>query len=188
MAVRTAGRAGAPGATEKVALRSRTTTARRTTAARASGQADRSSSSASATSSSLVLATTASAPLDTSDRCEALSPNSRRLSNTHCIVRPGRPMNAERVTSRSSHRLTVTIGEPGVASAAANTAASGGGSGQNAARSPYHGTAQITARGQISWSPDRTDSEAAGHAPITAARPVRTAPPRPSMNERAGTA
>jgi hypothetical protein len=27
------------------------------------------------------------------------------------------------------------------------------------------------ARGQISWSPDRTDSEAAGHAPITAERP-----------------
>ena len=42
------------------------------------------------------------------------------------------------------------MGDAGVPSAAANTGASGGGSGQNAARRPCHGTAQMTARGQIS--------------------------------------
>ena len=71
MVVRTAGRAGTRAPRENVALRSRTTTARRTVASRGRGTADRSSSSASATSSSLLLATTASAPLDTSDRCVA---------------------------------------------------------------------------------------------------------------------
>ena len=59
-------------------------------------------------------------------------------------------MNAARVTWRSSQRLTVTMGDAGVPSAAANTDASGGGSGQNAARRPYHGTAHTMARGQIS--------------------------------------
>jgi hypothetical protein len=46
--------------------------------------------------------------------------------------------------------LTVTIDDAGVASAASKTDASGGGGGSNAARSANQGTAQITARGQIS--------------------------------------
>ena len=41
----------------------------------------------------------------------APSPNSTRLSNTHCIIRPGRPTNVASVTGRSNHRLTVTIGD-----------------------------------------------------------------------------
>ena len=35
----------------------------------------------------------ATAPLDTSDRCDASPPNTARLSNTHCIDRPGSPTN-----------------------------------------------------------------------------------------------
>ena len=37
-----------------------------------------------------------SAPLDTSERCELASPKSARLSNTHCIARPGRPTKVRR--------------------------------------------------------------------------------------------
>ena len=61
---------------------------------------------------------TSAAPLDTSDRCAASSPNTIRLSNTHCIARPGRPTNGSSRTGRSSHRLTVTIGDASVRRAA----------------------------------------------------------------------
>ena len=40
-------------------------------------------------------------------------PNAWRLSNTHCIVRPGRPTNGTSITGRSSQRFTVTIGDDG---------------------------------------------------------------------------
>ena len=63
-----------------------------------------------ATSAGVSSATSASAPLATSDRCDARSPNACRLSNTHCICRPGSPTNASSITGRSYQRFTVTIG------------------------------------------------------------------------------
>ena len=39
----------------------------------------------------VALPTNALAPLDTSERCELASPRIARLSNTHCIARPGSP-------------------------------------------------------------------------------------------------
>ena len=41
-----------------------------------------------------------------------------RLSNTHCIARPGRPTNGSSKTGRSNHRLTVTIGDDAIAARA----------------------------------------------------------------------
>ena len=38
-------------------------------------------------------------------------PRSRRTSNTHCMAGRGRPTNGTSMTRRSSHRLTVTIGD-----------------------------------------------------------------------------
>ena len=69
-------------------------------------------------SSWLLRFTSADAPLETSDTCEVDSPNSARLSNTHCIERPGKPTNVLEVTGRSNQRLIVTIGEASVDSAA----------------------------------------------------------------------
>src|SRR4029079_5983894 len=62
-------------------------------------------------------ATTSSAPLDTSDRCDHALPARRDLSKTHWNVRRGSPTTAVRVTGRSSQRFTVTIGEGLMASA-----------------------------------------------------------------------
>src|SRR5262249_4254458 len=90
------GRAGWPGASEKGARGQRTTVARTGAALRREGRAQKIPSPADPISSSFERCTIASAPLDTSDRCDADSPdglNTVRLSNTHCIVRPGRPTN-----------------------------------------------------------------------------------------------
>ena len=80
----------------------------------------------------------------------APAPNSSRLSNTHCMVRPGSPRNAASVTRRSSQRLTVTMGEAGVASAASNTGGQRRRLGPERRAQAVPGTAQMTARGQIS--------------------------------------
>jgi hypothetical protein len=71
--------------------------ARITTASRAGGSAARSSRVASAMSVLFDDPVIAEAPLETSDRCEA-SPNTKLLSNTHCIARPGRPRNGRSTT------------------------------------------------------------------------------------------
>ena len=44
----------------------------------------------------------------------AWPPKTARLSNTHCMVRPGRPTSVRSVTTRSNQRLTVTIGDAAV--------------------------------------------------------------------------
>ena len=73
-AVRVPGRAGWPGASENDACGSRTTVARTSTALRASGTASVSSRQASAISSSFDWRSTASAPLDTSERWPTAAP------------------------------------------------------------------------------------------------------------------
>jgi hypothetical protein len=87
----------------------------------------------------------ASAPLDTSERCDASLPNARRLSNTHCIVRAGRPTNGTSVTGRSSHRFTVTMGDDSSAEARATISAIDAGAGSSARARACQGTAQMTA-------------------------------------------
>ena len=99
-----------------------------------------------AISSSFDRSTSGPAPLDTSDRCDAASPKTDRLSNTHCSVRPGRPTSVRSVTTRSNQRLTVTIGEASVRSAASSTRLSASGGSGNTPDSACHGTAQMTAR------------------------------------------
>ena len=91
-----------------------------TCASRTRGSASRSSASAVSMSWPLVHRRTSSAPLDTSDRCEADSPKTSRLSNTHCIVRPGSPTNGSSITTRSNQTFTVTIGDAAVARADAS--------------------------------------------------------------------
>ncbi len=87
------------------------TVPRSSRASRACGSAAVSSACAAAMSSAFVHRSTSAAPLDTRDRCDAVSPTTMRLSNTHCITRPGRPTNGSSSTGRSNHRLTVTIGD-----------------------------------------------------------------------------
>ena len=98
----------------------------------------------------MVIATISVAPLETSDRCEALSPNAIRLSNTHCIVRPGNPAKTSCMTGRSYQRFTVTIGIAAMPAAASSTACSSrGGEAPKSPRRPNQGTAAITgARGE----------------------------------------
>ena len=113
------GRGGWPGATENVARFSRTTTARRSVASRAAGQRRGEFLDERQVDQLLVAAADhrRSAPLETSERCDVGSPNTARLSNTHCIVRPGSPTNVLG-DRRSNQRLTVTIGDAAVDSAA----------------------------------------------------------------------
>ena len=51
-----------------------------------------------------VSATSGDAPLDTRDSREVSPPNTARVSNTHCIARPGRPTNGSSSTARSNPR------------------------------------------------------------------------------------
>src|SRR5688572_10755772 len=145
------GRGGCPGATENEALFSRTTTARSSDAERTAGSASDTSAIARSISSWLLRATTASAPLEMSDRCDAFSPKTARLSNTHCSVRPGSPTSARSITRRSNQRLTVTIGEASVRSAASRTRPSAAGRSGSRSDRACHGTAQIMA-GAVSRS------------------------------------
>ena len=101
-----------PGASENVARFSRTTVARTRRAPRAPGKAAATSRGRERRPASLRRRRPArSAPLDTSDRCEARSPNARRLSNTHCIVAAGQA--DEQIVHHRPvvpQRFTVTIG------------------------------------------------------------------------------
>ena len=116
------------GATENVARFSRTTTARRSDAARAAGNAAVNSLMARSTSSWLPWPTSARAPLETSDRCELASPENRALVE-HPLHRPARQPDERlcSITGRSNQRLTVTIGDAAVDSAARRTPSSAAG-------------------------------------------------------------
>ena len=138
------GRGGSPGASENVARFSRTALARRTVAAAAAGSAALSSRVARSISASFDCATTSSAPLETSDRCDHALPARRDLSKTHWNVRRGSPTNAVRVTGRSSHRLTVTIGEGLIAAACSAIGLSAATPSANAGNA-NQGTADTTA-------------------------------------------
>src|SRR6185436_7444362 len=85
------------------------------------------------------------APLETSDRCELPSPRIARLSKTHCIARPGSPTKEWLVTGRSNQRLTVTIGDAAVDSAARSTLSSAAGRSGNTDGSAYQAVAQMMA-------------------------------------------
>ena len=168
------------------------------------GHGSRSSRQASAISSSFDWRSTASAPLETSERWTGMTPESCRargrlrsrpgrricdVSNTHCIVRPGRPTKASGRTGRSSQRFTVTIGDEAVPAAAAIRGASAPSGSWNRPGRPNHGTATTTASGSGSASP-RTLTLST-RPPRTATRAsalTRTSPPRLSMNARAGSA
>ena len=125
--------------------------------------------------------TSASAPLATSDRCDAASPNARRLSKTHCISRPGSPTNTSSITARSYQRFTVTIGLDAMREAAATIGAIGAVSPTSSDSSANHGTAATT-RGIGSGSP-RTSTPAIRPASILtrASAFSRTSPPLDSM-------
>ena len=114
--VSTPGRAGWPGASENVARCSRTTVRAASTRVPRAGNAPRRLRARRARSaSSLSAPTSASAPLETSDRCDAASPNTCRLSNTHCISRPGRPTNSvvhHRAVEPEIHRHDRRRGHP----------------------------------------------------------------------------
>src|SRR5205807_5006516 len=110
------------------------------------------SRTARAISSSLVTETTFSAPLDTSDRCDVRSPKPRRLSNTHCMVRPGNPTSTCSVTTRSNQRFTVRTGDAAVGSAASSVARSDAGGSTKTSESANQGTAQMmTGATNLSW-------------------------------------
>ena len=124
MGVTVAGRRGWPGASENVACGSRITVARRSAAARTAGIASSNSACASAIRSAFVRSAIGVAPLDTTERCDASSPKTVRLSKTHCMARPGRPMNGSSITCRSNHRFTVTIGDEAMARARSSVSVS----------------------------------------------------------------
>jgi hypothetical protein len=63
----------------------------------------------------VIWSTSGDAPLDTSERCDAPSPSSALLSNTHCIARPGNPRNGTSRTGRSNHKFTVMIDDDAIA-------------------------------------------------------------------------
>src|SRR5687768_9252484 len=97
----------------------------------------------------LPLGDSVAAALDTSERCEACSPNTRRLSNTHCIDLPGSPTNGSSMTTRSYQRLTVTIGIDPVLSALWTIVDMDAGTSVNNVRSWCQGTVEITARATV---------------------------------------
>ena len=170
------GRRGWPGASENDARRSRTTTARVIDASRRAGSDSASSRRAIAVISSLPRAARSSAPLETSERWVDPLPNNCCLSNTHCIARPGRPMNASPSTRRSSHTFTVTMADGAVAAAASMVCRSAviGGSTSGSA---CHATATMTTRGLRASSRSRTMTSPPASS-TRAREPVSTVPPR----------
>ena len=102
---------------------------------------------------------------------------------------PADPTNGSSITRRSYQRFTVTIGFEPIAPASATSRASGGGTGgAKSVRMPNQGTAATT-RGVAMRSP-RTSTPVTRVPSVTtrASAPVRTSPPRLSMNARAGSA
>ena len=113
-----------------------------------------------------------------------------RLSNTHCIARPGRPMNGSSMTGRSNHRFTVTIGDDAIRRAAIEqprAAAPAVASNSSAEREPRHGGDHAIRR-PLSRRPPRRLRRGSSCTRILAGAPVRTVPPWLSMNARAGSA
>src|ERR1700704_4493652 len=93
---------------------------------------------------SFVWSTSGDAPLDTSERCDAPSPNTALLSNTHCMARPGKPANGTSRTGRANQRFTVTIGDDAIAPARETIFDNSGGLGSNKPSRANHGTAETT--------------------------------------------
>ena len=158
-----------------------------TLASRAGGSAAATSPLARAMSSSLVIATTSSAPLQTSDRCEAVAPKMRPLSNTHWNVLPGRPTNAVSVTDRSYQRLTVTIGEAAIRLALSARDVSSG-TPCTVSGNENHGTDEITAPASTRWPRRSTPTARPPSTASVAGTPDCTDDPRASSHRRAGSA
>ena len=107
---------------------------------RISGIASSSSSCAVAISSSLVSRGSTPRRSTRATDASASPPNTSRLSNTHCIARPGRPMNGSSITRRSNRDVHVTIGDDAIWLARAMTSASAGGTSSKNVGQANHGT------------------------------------------------
>ena len=190
--VRAAGRGGAAGASENVARCSRTTTDRTSRRVASLGQRLRDLLRARGrVSSALSSRASASAPLATTDRWPALVAEDRALVE-HPVHRTADQADerARASTGPSNQRLTVTIGELAIARGVrrrrsrAPRARRLPRSGANAC----HGTALTTTAASRSSSPglDTPRSRRARRARRAPATSISTAPPRASMNARAG--
>ena len=191
-ASRVGGRAGWPGASENVARGSRMTV-RAQQPARSGARAARRAARSCASAIELVVRLRAASRRRRSTPATGATPLAEhsRLSNTHCIARPGRPTNGSSSTARSNQRLTVTIGDDGhAAGAIEHRLASAGGSPakRSREREPRHRATRRASRCHRSPPASTPVDGIASTIDTVAGAPVRTAPPCASMNSRAGSA
>ena len=97
-------------------------------------------------------------------------------------------MNGSSITRRSSHRLTVTIGDAAIRAVRATVSANAAGTASKTSGNANHGTAEITRSVDHTSPPASTETTLSVSTLIFAWAPVRTSPPCATRYSRAGSA